>query len=136
MLGYWICRLAQKDWSVWGVHWRNPIRISGAKAIQADLTIPSKRQMLFDDIGPGAVIHAAAISNKTLYRRISNTSGFSKRRTRVIEKGVIHHEVSCSRRVYCFANGRHVGPTRWGRYGKQRNSTGTGTLAIMGPPRS
>lgn len=66
MLGYWICRLARGDWSVWGVHCRNPIRISGVKAIQADLTLPSKRQMLFDRIGPGAVIHAAAISQPAL----------------------------------------------------------------------
>ena len=66
MLGYWICRLAQRDWSVWGVHCRNPIRIPGVKAIQADLTLPSKRRMLFDHIGPGAVIHAAAISQPAL----------------------------------------------------------------------
>lgn len=65
-LGWYLCRLAQTDWQVFGTYHAHPIEIEGVALVGVDLTDFRSLQELFQAIQPDAVIHAAALSQPNL----------------------------------------------------------------------
>ncbi len=65
MLGDALCRLASRKWEVCGVYQRHPVRISGVRPVQCDLTDSDDTDAMLDRIDPQGVIHAAADSRVT-----------------------------------------------------------------------
>ncbi len=62
-LGWNLCRLAMRDWKVFGVFFAHPVEIPGASTIEADLTDFEHLKTLLYDLRPDAVIHTAAATN-------------------------------------------------------------------------
>ncbi len=59
-LGWNICQEAKDKWEVYGTAFSNPKKIPGAEIVQIDLTDLNELKKVFNEIGPDAVIHAAA----------------------------------------------------------------------------
>ncbi len=59
-LGGNLCRLALREWEVFGTVFSRPAEIPGVKILRADLTDSRQREEMFRKIRPQAVIHAAA----------------------------------------------------------------------------
>jgi dTDP-4-dehydrorhamnose reductase len=62
-LGWNICRLADTGWTVLGTCFSHEVRIHGVEMLRADLTDFRELKRVFKEARPGAVIHAAALSN-------------------------------------------------------------------------
>ncbi len=62
-LGWNICSVAHKSWDVFGVAFTNPLEVSGVNVKVVDLTDFYNLKQLFIDVGPDAVIHAAAAAD-------------------------------------------------------------------------
>lgn len=62
-LGWNICRLASREWEIYGTVFSHRIEIPGVKVFPADLRDSGALTRLMDAIQPHAVIHTAAISD-------------------------------------------------------------------------
>lgn len=65
-LGWYLCRLAQTDWQVFGTYHAHLVEMEGVTLVGVDLTDFRSLQELFQAIQPDAVIHAAALSQPNL----------------------------------------------------------------------
>ncbi len=61
-LGWNICNIAKKEWSIYGTAYSHPVEIDGVNIIKTDLTDFRELRKLFREIRPDAVIHTAAAS--------------------------------------------------------------------------
>lgn len=61
-LGWNLCQLAQAEWQVFGTYCAHEITIPGCQLLPVDLMDFPALKSLFNEIGPDAVIHAAAQS--------------------------------------------------------------------------
>lgn len=61
-LGWNLCQLAQAEWQVFGTYCAHEITIPGCQLLPVDLMDFSAMKSLFNEVGPDAVIHAAAQS--------------------------------------------------------------------------
>ena len=62
-LGWNICREAKESWDLYGTVFANPKEAPGVNIIRIDLTDFKALKKIFKDIGPDAVIHAAAATS-------------------------------------------------------------------------
>ena len=62
-LGWHLCYLAVTRWQVFATGWQHQVVAPGVRICHIDLTQQQEVQSLFSQIGPDAVIHAAAQSN-------------------------------------------------------------------------
>ncbi len=61
-LGWYLCQIAQKEYSVYGTYLSHQIEIPGAKTLKVNLTDENQLRQIFKEIQPTAVIHTAALS--------------------------------------------------------------------------
>ena len=61
-LGWYLCQIAQEEYSVYGTYFSHQIEIPGTKTVNVDLTDENQLRQVFQDIQPTAVIHTAALS--------------------------------------------------------------------------
>jgi dTDP-4-dehydrorhamnose reductase len=62
-LGWNVCRIAQKEWKVYGTVFSHPVEIPGANVFRTDLTNYKELKKVFSEVCPDAVIHTAAESS-------------------------------------------------------------------------
>ncbi|MBI5099697.1 MAG: NAD(P)-dependent oxidoreductase [Nitrospirae bacterium] len=62
-LGWNICKIAKKEWNVYGTAYSHPVEIDGVNIIKADLTDFREIKKLFREVRPDSVIHTAAASD-------------------------------------------------------------------------
>jgi dTDP-4-dehydrorhamnose reductase len=62
-LGQEICLAAKVDWRVFGLVLSHDLAVGGVSALRIDLSIYKDLKRAFEQIGPDAVIHCAAVSN-------------------------------------------------------------------------
>ncbi len=74
-LGPHICRAALESWSVYGTVCANNAEIAGVNIARIDLTNYAELKKLFADVGPDAVVHAAAISQANICQNERSISG-------------------------------------------------------------
>ncbi|RJR44286.1 MAG: NAD(P)-dependent oxidoreductase [Desulfobacteraceae bacterium] len=64
LLGWNICRSPSfQDWQIFGVCFTHPVSLSGVTILKRDLGDAGGTEILFQDVRPDAVIHAAAVSD-------------------------------------------------------------------------
>lgn len=61
-LGWYLCQIAQEEYSTYGTYFSHQIEIPGTKTVNVDLTDENQLRQVFQDIQPKAVIHTAALS--------------------------------------------------------------------------
>jgi len=61
-LGWNLCKLAKKEWDVYGTYFSHNLEIPGTKLVKLDLTDFTEVKRVFREIQPAAVIHTAAQS--------------------------------------------------------------------------
>ncbi|KST67689.1 SDR family oxidoreductase [Mastigocoleus testarum] len=61
-LGWYLCQIARKEYSIYGTYLSHQIEIPGTKTLKVDLTDENQLKQVFQDIQPTAVIHTAALS--------------------------------------------------------------------------
>ena len=62
-LGWNICQEAKKNWEVHGTAFSNPKKVPGTQIVRIDLTDFKVFKKVFNEIGPDAVIHTAALTS-------------------------------------------------------------------------
>ena len=62
-LGWNICRIAQKEWEIFGTVFSHDLEIPGAAVIRIDLADSKELKKVFSEVRPDAVIHTAAASS-------------------------------------------------------------------------
>ena len=73
-LGWHLCRQAAARWSVYGVGRRHSVAAEGTTPIVGNLTDDVFSENLFENVHPGAVIHAAAASSPDSCEKHGNAS--------------------------------------------------------------
>lgn len=64
LLGWNICRTVPlQEWEVYGICFSHEVSLPGINVLRKDLRDPEAIETLFQEVGPDAVIHAAAISD-------------------------------------------------------------------------
>jgi dTDP-4-dehydrorhamnose reductase len=62
-LGWNICRIAQKEWEIYGTVFSHPVESPGTTLLRTDLTNYNELKKVFSEVCPDAVIHTAAESS-------------------------------------------------------------------------
>jgi dTDP-4-dehydrorhamnose reductase len=62
-LGWNMCTLAKSEWNIFGTVFSHPVKCEGVHMIRIDLRDYRKLKKTFDEIGPDAVVHAAAAAS-------------------------------------------------------------------------
>ena len=74
-LSWNICRIAHKEWEIFGTVFSHPLEISGTNIVKVDLTDFRELKKVFNEVRPDAVIHAAAASRLNYCQENPEVSG-------------------------------------------------------------